>query len=189
MLIRLLTSNSDLAAKYDVKEWQRNIIAKVGAFLQENVEFIGLKSHAPAGQDNVSLLDYACGTGAVSQALAPFVSSIQGIDLSSKMLERYHEAADKSTIPAFKNAVVRQGDLVATAEPPPELSGPELHEFSVAVISAGFHHFENQELTLQRLAQRLRSGGNLVIVDFLEDEEVSHFLALVTLYQQPQMPA
>lgn len=171
---------SDLADKYDVQEWQRSFLAKTTEFVQQSVDFLGLSkssdSEGPSsanGSSDVSLLDYACGTGALSRALGPFVSHIQGVDLSTKMVERYNQLAATSIIPSVQKATARVGDLLSEAEPAGELSGPELHGFSFAGVSAGFHHFERLQLAIDRLAGRLRPGGVLFILDFVEEEGVS----------------
>ena len=122
-----------------------------------------------------TLLDYACGTGVLSRALGPYVFAITGVDISENMLSRYKDLASSSEIPAVKNAVVRQGNLVAPEPPKPDLCGLDLQNFSVAAISAGFHHFEYQQLAIERLAERLGPGGALLIIDFLENDEVSHY--------------
>lgn len=60
------------------------------------------------------------------------------------------------------------GDLTVPGDPrPAALSGPEFFDFDVAVLGLGFHHFENPALSAQRLVERLRPGGVLVILDFV----------------------
>ena len=114
-------------------------------------------------------MDYACGTGAITQALGPYVSTIRGIDISEGMVEKYNEAARSSGLSSEQaNAVV--GDLLAD-QVPEHLAGPDFQSFDVAVIGLGFHHFEDPALALKRLSERLRPGeGVLVIIDFLPFE-------------------
>ena len=60
------------------------------------------------------------------------------------------------------------GNLTVPDDPrPAALSGPEFFDFDVAVLGLGFHHFENPALSAQRLVERLRPGGVLVILDFV----------------------
>lgn len=60
------------------------------------------------------------------------------------------------------------GNLTVPDDPrPAALSGPEFFDFDVAVLGLGFHHFEHPALSAQRLVERLRPGGVLVILDFV----------------------
>lgn len=89
------------------------------------------------------------------------------------MVDNYNEAARSSGLTAEQaNAVV--GDLLAETVPN-ELSGPEYHEFDVAAIGLGFHHFEDPNLAFKRLAERLKpETGVLIIIDFLPNKEGHH---------------
>lgn len=117
------------------------------------------------GRD-VRLLDYACGTGSITNALASYVNTIRGIDISENMVEKYNEAARQSGMTSDHcNAIV--GDLFAETVAD-HLTTPDLYQFDLAIIGLGFHHFENPTLAVKRLTERLKPGeGVLVIVDFL----------------------
>jgi len=86
------------------------------------------------------------------------------------MVSLYNEAARSSGLsPEQAHAIV--GDLLAPTGVSPELSGAEWHDFDVAVIGLGFHHFEDPPLAVKRLAERLKAEtGVLVVVDFLPFE-------------------
>lgn len=61
------------------------------------------------------------------------------------------------------------GDLFDKSVPSPSaFSGPEWHDFDLATVGFGFHHFEDVVHSARQLKQRLRPGGVLVINDFLE---------------------
>ena len=152
--------------------------AKVTAFIQQQIELIGLNQSTD--REHVSLLDYACGTGMLSRALGPYVNSIQGIDLSANMVAKYKDLAASSSVASIKNAVARVGDLITEDEPPAELSGSDLQGFSVAAVTVGLHHFANPGLAIQRLASRLRPDGVLMIIDFVEEEAVRLLMVSVS---------
>jgi SAM-dependent methyltransferase len=59
------------------------------------------------------------------------------------------------------------GNLLDPASVPESLSGAEFHDFDVAAVGMGFHHFPDPALASKRLADRLRKGGVLFIVDFV----------------------
>jgi SAM-dependent methyltransferase len=68
--------------------------------------------------------------------------------------------------PAFQ---ATHGDLFDKADPnPKDFSGPEFHDFDIATVGFGFHHFEDVVHSARQLKFRLRPGGVLVINDFLE---------------------
>lgn len=86
------------------------------------------------------------------------------------MVEVYNTSARNQGIPESEmHAVV--GNLIDPKSPPPaHLSGPEYRNFDIAVVGLGFHHFEDPALAAKRLAERLKPGGVLMILDFLPHE-------------------
>ncbi|KXT02488.1 hypothetical protein AC578_4182 [Pseudocercospora eumusae] len=170
---------NDLSASYDSKPWQHALANQVAEALQQRKDWIGAQwidaEENPERRD-VRLLDYACGTGAITRALGPYVKTIRGIDISENMVSKYNEAARSSGLSEEQaHAVV--GDLCAQeATQDPQFKGQDWYEFDIAVIGLGFHHFEYPNVAMKRLAERLKAGtGILVIVDFLPfDEKHNH---------------
>ncbi|KAL2828954.1 S-adenosyl-L-methionine-dependent methyltransferase [Aspergillus cavernicola] len=114
----------------------------------------------------IRMLEYACGPGHISLALAPFVSRVIGMDISDGMIDEFNKnarEADRSdTVVAFK------ADLLA--EPTPaEVSGPEYFNFDLVVVSMALHHFEHPEQALKRLAERVKKGGVMMIIDLVPE--------------------
>jgi SAM-dependent methyltransferase len=109
----------------------------------------------------------------VTKALGSYVTQIRGIDISENMVAHYNEAARSSGLSSEQaHAVV--GDLLG-ATVPLELSGADFHDFDIAAIGLGFHHFEDPPLAVKRMAERLKAEtGVLIIVDFLPFEHNSH---------------
>lgn len=113
-------------------------------------------------------MDYACGTGVVTLALGHICKEAVGIDISSKMIQRYkHLTASHS--PRSLRVSSHEGNLFAQQAPPARLQEPDLFNFDVAAVGFGFHHFENPLLCVERLAERLKPGGTLLIIDFCDD--------------------
>lgn len=69
------------------------------------------------------------------------------------------------------------GDLVA-AQPPAALADPRLFGFDLATVGGGLHHFADPELASERLVQRLRPGGVLLVWDFLPHGHAGHHAVL-----------
>jgi SAM-dependent methyltransferase len=104
------------------------------------------------------------------------VHTIRGVDLSDNMVVAYNTAATKSGLtPQQARAVV--GDFCGEEQPAAgsELQGAEFHDFDIAVIGLGFHHFEDTTRALRRLRDRVKPAtGVVVIVDFLPSDTPQH---------------
>ena len=64
------------------------------------------------------------------------------------------------------------GDLFVPS-PDPAIGGSEFWNYDVVIVNAGYHHFSDPDLAAKRLAERLRKGGVLVIVDMMGDGDKS----------------
>jgi SAM-dependent methyltransferase len=63
------------------------------------------------------------------------------------------------------------GNLLVPTDPSPaDFKGEEWFNFDLAVVGLGFHHFEDPALAATRLAERLKPGGVLLIIDFMPHE-------------------
>ncbi|KAK4200162.1 S-adenosyl-L-methionine-dependent methyltransferase [Triangularia verruculosa] len=126
----------------------------------------------------VRLLDYACGTGLVSRALAPYTTQCVGIDLSENMAATYNaRAANQGLTP--QEMLAHTGNLCLPESSPSYqsqtglFSAPDFFNFDIAAICLGFHHFDHPDLAAKRLAERLKPGsGVLMILDFLPHEKM-----------------
>ncbi|KZV99539.1 S-adenosyl-L-methionine-dependent methyltransferase [Exidia glandulosa HHB12029] len=134
--------------------------------LRARVDSIGFPANKTA-----RLLDYACGTGVVSHALAPFVGSIVGIDISENMLSEYAKRAEQEDVEMRGY----HGNLTGDDEAPATFASDLFFNFDIVAVGLGFHHFHNPTLAAQRLATRLKTGGKLLIIDNVsEDNGFSH---------------
>lgn len=108
------------------------------------------------------------------------------------MVNKFNEHARKAGLdPSRIHAI--EGDLCSD---PPTVSFTEMSStnFDIAVVCAGFHHFNDTELATKRLAERLKPGGVLLIMDFLtpsgEDgkvpDEVKHMVKVFG-FDEPTM--
>ena len=174
--MRSLTDSSDLSAEYNTKPWQHKLSKQVSDALEERKDWIGvrwIKQNEPTYGREVKLLDYACGTGSITMALGPHVTTVRGIDVSENMVQRFNDTAQSSGL-KFDQAHAVVGDLCGESVPD-HLTTPEYYDFDIAAIGLGFHHFEDPQLAIKRLTERLKVGtGVLVIVDFLPFDGDKH---------------
>ncbi|KAJ3542398.1 hypothetical protein NM208_g4115 [Fusarium decemcellulare] len=148
--------------------WIMELCKQISRELRQNVDWIGIE---PPSSHPTRLLDYACGNGVASRALAPFVSTVRGMDISSGMAEQYNEMALKAGFTSKKMLAI-QGDLIDPESTPcPELDTPEFSNFDYIVMCMALHHVEDPEKMVSKLASRLREGGILVIVDWVAVSE------------------
>ncbi|CAD6576097.1 MAG: hypothetical protein CYPHOPRED_005870 [Cyphobasidiales sp. Tagirdzhanova-0007] len=132
-----------LAADYDTNPWQIEMTAKITAFIRDQLDFIGCNWAQP-----IRLLDYACGSGMVTKALSTKIQEAIGLDVSSKMVDRYNDLLDPSS--SIHNASGQDlhahaiiGDLLTFENPSSKLTSPDLFDFDLVAIGLGFHHFDS----------------------------------------------
>ncbi|KAF4969748.1 hypothetical protein FSARC_3091 [Fusarium sarcochroum] len=144
-----------IANEYD--ERNADAIVQLERGIQERISFIGVKQGA-------RLLDYACGTGMLSRVLAQHTSEAVGVDLSKDMVGVYNAQAQSQG----SSRQAYQGNLADPKDASPAaFADAKFFDFDVAGVGLGFHHFDKPELASKRLAERLRPGGVLFIVDFV----------------------
>jgi 2-polyprenyl-3-methyl-5-hydroxy-6-metoxy-1,4-benzoquinol methylase len=117
-----------------------------------------------------TVLEYGCGTAALSRRLAPQVSRVLAMDASAGMIA---EAAKFATAQGLANLATRQLDLLR--EPPPE------ERFDLIVSAMTLHHVTDTSLLFRRLHSLLRPGGQMALADlfpedgsFHDDPEIPH---------------
>ncbi|UNI18567.1 hypothetical protein JDV02_004827 [Purpureocillium takamizusanense] len=153
--------------------WVAKLGEQVTQELRENFAWFGVR--AGSAGSATKMLDYACGSGVVSRALASHVSVVRGIDISSAMVTQYNTLAEKAGFPPETMRAVHGDLLDGDATPSPELAETaaataEFSGFDLAVMSLALHHVADVDAMVQRLADRLVDGGVLVIVDWMSEE-------------------
>jgi ArsR family transcriptional regulator len=98
--------------------------------------------------------DFGCGTGQLSETIAPHVRRVVAVDSSSDMLE-----AARARLGELANVDVRQGELEAL----PLGDG----ELDAAMLSLVLHYASDPALVFTEVARVLRPGGRLLLVDML----------------------
>jgi ubiquinone/menaquinone biosynthesis C-methylase UbiE len=97
-------------------------------------------------------LDSGCGAGALAFALAPFVESVVGVDVSPDLVAAGNEVAPP-------NCELRVGDSTALPF--------EYGSFDIVGCMRVLHHARRPELVVSELARVTRPGGRILVVDQL----------------------
>jgi ArsR family transcriptional regulator len=121
-------------------------------------ELFGRHSHLPpllALLDPTWVVgDLGCGTGQVSEALAPFVGRVVAVDTSGQMLE-----AARARLGHLPNVGSRPGTL--------ERLPLEDGELDVGLLILVLHHTADPSRVLAEAARVIRPGGRVLVADML----------------------
>jgi ArsR family transcriptional regulator len=98
--------------------------------------------------------DLGCGTGQLSETIAPHVRRVIAVDGSADMLD-----AARARLAVVSNVDIRQGDLEALPI--------ETGELDAAMLSLVLHYSPNPAGALAEVARVVRPGARLLIVDML----------------------
>ncbi|MGH9253432.1 MAG: ArsR/SmtB family transcription factor [Vicinamibacterales bacterium] len=101
--------------------------------------------------------DLGCGTGQLTETVAPHVHRVIAVDASSDMLE-----AARKRVAELPNVDVREGDLEAL----PIRAG----ELDAAMMSLVLHYSPDPARALAEVTRVLQPGGRVLIVDMLPHE-------------------
>jgi len=102
--------------------------------------------------DEWTVGDLGCGTGQLSEALAPFVRRVVAVDSSRAML-----TAARKRLDGLPNVELRQGEL----ESLPVKAG----ELDAALLFLVLHYTVDPARVLAEAARALKPGGRLLVVD------------------------
>src|SRR3954470_12780573 len=101
--------------------------------------------------------DLGCGTGQLTDTIAPYVKQVVAVDASADMLD-----AARQRVGDARNVDLRQGEL----ESLPIESG----ELDAAMLSLVLHYSPAPARALAEVARLLRRGGRVLVVDMLPHE-------------------
>jgi ubiquinone/menaquinone biosynthesis C-methylase UbiE len=149
-------------------QWINDLQDQIGAFLMDpnSLSWLGLPT---TGEPQDKMLDYACGDGLPSRTLKPHFKTCIGVDVSAGMLAKYNATATRLALGPEEMIAVR-GDLFAEPVEPTDPPLPEelLQNFDLAAICMALHHMEDIQLAISKLAERLRPGGTLLVIDWAQ---------------------
>jgi SAM-dependent methyltransferase len=106
--------------------------------------------------EQMIVLDVACGAAHVAEALAPHVRQVVGIDLTPALLQL---GADRLRAAGVDNVLLQEGDVAAL--PFADAS------FDVVVCRTALHHFPDKPRALDEMARVCRPDGRVVVLDMV----------------------
>jgi len=106
---------------------------------------------------NLLVGDLGCGTGQLTETVAPYVRQVIAVDAAEEMLDAARARLDGAT-----NVEFRKGEL----ESLPLRDG----ELDVAVLSLVLHYSPAPPKALSEAARVIRPGGRVLVVDMLPHE-------------------
>lgn len=114
------------------------------------------------------VLDFAAGTGIVSQNLLPHIDAIVGVDISTEMIKLYNQKRDNQGISASIMAGY-VADLFEPREAWQEAVQRALAPgFDAAVCSLAYHHIDDTDWASRVLYSTLRPGGWVFVADLAQ---------------------
>lgn len=152
------------AKQYKKMPGADKVFAQVTHNLQSQLDWLSLTK---ASRDQTKILDYACGPGAASHALSDCASLIIGVDSAEGMVQEYNQQVESLGIDSSTMFAV-QCNLLEDEPNLPRSLEEHFGTFDLLVVSLGFHHFDAPATVIAKLLKALKSGGRLVILDFLE---------------------
>jgi len=163
-----------------------NYVDENRKFFDSNMDYVKAFEASPKGQeiarviskamldayefdaDSTIVMDYACGSGLVSQGLAPYCKTIVGVDISQGMVDYFNKRVADQGIPSEEMRAVCA-----------ELKGEEGElggmKFDVIVCAQAYHHFPSLEDITKVLAHFLKPGGTLLVVDLARNDNGIEF--------------
>lgn len=114
--------------------------------------------------------DLGCGTGQISQSLAPFVRRVIAVDSSPAMLD-----AARARLAGLENVETREGEL----ESLPIADG----ELDAAIAFLVLHYVTDPAEALAQAARALRPGGRLLVVDMMPHDREEYVQAMGHVWQ------
>jgi len=127
-------------------QWDRMRIELFGR--RADVALLGLLD------ESWTVADLGCGTGAITQSLAPFVERVIAVDESGAML-----AAARKRLHGVENVDIRNGRLEALP-----LSDAEV---DVALLFLVLHYVTDPARVISEAVRVLKPGGRLLVLDMM----------------------
>lgn len=149
------------------------------SFLPARASFHELFAHSPF-KPGSRIMDFACGTGVVSELIAPYLvaegasdsrSELVGVDVNPHFLQKF-DARARALNDRFKGLLAVRSYLYDVLDPLllEEIDRNFLASFDAIYCTISYHHIDNYRDVTKKLATFLKPGGWLYIVDFYNED-------------------
>ncbi|KAF9230077.1 S-adenosyl-L-methionine-dependent methyltransferase [Melanogaster broomeanus] len=106
-----------------------------------------------------TVMDFACGTGLISQVLAAEDPKlIVGVDISQAMVDHYNKTVSDNGVALEEMRAICVTELCENEE---QLQG---------ICASSYHHFPSIDEVTKTLVSYLKPGGSLLVADLIHDE-------------------
>ncbi|QPG75561.1 hypothetical protein FOA43_002916 [Brettanomyces nanus] len=131
-------------------------------------------------QDNLKMMDFACGTGLMVQKLAPYFKganpTVIGIDISAAQIDAFqsklqtiYRVNPSLNVQAYQYDIIdEQFDRDNSLNRPDELVEDS---FDIITTTLSFHHFSELKRIVGQLLKYLKKNGKLIIVDMYDHKD------------------
>ncbi len=115
------------------------------------------------------LMDFAAGTGLLAMLLAPRCKSVTALDQSEAMIQQLRNKLDaqSNSDDRIDNIVPVVTDILDETSGKGPLEGKK---FDVITCTNSYHHLSDPKKVTQVLAEYLKPGGHLAVVDLIKTE-------------------
>ncbi|CAG8501485.1 1603_t:CDS:2 [Paraglomus occultum] len=120
--------------------------------------------------NTTEVMDFACGTGLISEKLASYSKYILGVDAAQGMVDVYNQKCWQQGIDKTEMEAVCQMLTDEASEKGDQLNGKR---FDIVVCSSSYHHFSSTQDITRILASYLKPSGHLIVLDLKYDEKTS----------------
>lgn len=127
--------------------WNKQASSFRGEISKETQQHIQRSTPYLTTSDDV--LDFACGTGQSTRAIAPHVSHVLGIDISPDMIQYAEQDTPSSTNITYKSTTLEHENYDANT-------------FDIIFALNIFHLVDNLSDTINKLSHSLKPGGLLI---------------------------
>ena len=141
---------------HKAEDWDKNDrrVAMANKFVRRVMELMPI-------EENMTLMDFGCGTGLVGLQFAPYVKQLVMVDNSPGML-------------AVLVKKVGEMELESVEVVGPSIKASATEKVDAIVSQMAFHHVENTDEVLQQMYDKLNPGGFIAIADLAKEDGSFH---------------
>ena len=151
------------AATWDAKPHVTKLAQEAGAAVPDLV---------PLTSSTVAV-EFGCGTGILSETIAPKVGRIVGVDTSPEMVNVYN---NKAKTKGMSNMTAVCLDILDDEAVQKAVAGGALPaSYDLVLLQMCLHHVEDVPQVFSKLAARLQPDGRMVIADILKTPDSMGF--------------